>query len=1276
MITKLIRRYVHELFETCFYFGTDRAFSAEEMVRVRELVAGTGRSDMVIEVPISSDDEVVEIGPRMAFETPKSSNMVSVCQSMGIGIVNRVEPSSRFLCRTEAERQRIMKEEFDRMTQDVYPHGITGFESGVMPEPVQIIPVLEEGIVALERANKQLGLGMDRTDLEYYRHLFVDVFRRNPTDVEIFQIGNANSEHCRHPFWKGIQIIDGRAMPMSLMDLVLRPLRVIRACRPKSDVSLAAFNDNSGVIKGYRTVVLIPDPSNRLLMKPQDVCIDFTATAETHNHPTGVAPEPGAETGGGGRKRDGDATGRGAMLGMGGAGYFTGNLFLRGYAIPGEGEETRRKVPYATPLEILIRGSNGVSRYGNQIGEPLAFGFCRTFGQMVDGELRQPFKPILYSVGTGCIYDEQVVKAEPEIGMKIVAIGGPAFRIGVGGGAASSMLHGSNTASLDFASVQRGNAEMENKTNRVIAACFEMGDKNPIASIHDQGAGGPSNVLSELMGKVGGRLDIRKINVGDPTMSVREIWSAEFQERYGLLIYPDRLEVFVEICQRERCPCEILGEITGDGKIVVVDSSNNTTPVDLDLEQILGNLPKKEWKSSRRNRRLPAFTPPDDMAIAQALEMVFRLPAIGSKDFLVTKVDNHVGGKVIQQQRCGPAQIPISDYALLAAGFWDKGGVVSALGENPILTLIDPKAGARMAVAEALANMAGVKIRDISAIRARANWMWAAKLLFEGPLLYDAVKAMSDFLVAIGFAIDGGKDSLSMATIIGDETIKAPGALVFDAYAAVPDFNVRVTADVKHPSRSMFGLIDLGLGQNRLSGSALAQALGQLGNQCPDIRADLFKRAFRAIQQMVAEEAILSLHDRSGGGLVTTVAEMCMASNCGFNIDLSATGNPLAQLFSEEIGWVMEFDTEDRRAERICREHRIPFETIGMPTEQPRCMVTASSGKIAMSLPLSTVRGNWDRTSLELEKHQAHPDCVRSAKVVIIAPSDTPAYRLTFEPTKTPEAILHSVGKPKVAVVREEGTNGDVEMRAALYTAGFEVLDFAMTDLLSGKATLDSVRMVAFPGGFSYMDVFGSGVGWAGVIRGNEMLSAMFDRFCDRPDTLSLGVCNGCQLMSLLGWLPWKGIPRDSQPRFRQNLSGRFESRWVQVEILPSPSVLLTDMEGSRLGVWVAHGEGRCDIPDESLRAKIKEMNLAPIVYIDPRGKVTEKYPYNPNGSEDGITALCSPDGRHLAMMPHPERCFLSSRCSWSPPSWNNSEDVGPWMKMFQNARAWLSKQK
>lgn len=1267
--------------ELGFYVETAGQLSEPELQQLQWLIAETFEPDKTGPEPYLKAGEIVEVGPRLSIETPFSSNAVSICQAMGLRQVTRLERTRLYKIDPKGMPGLTLAEHLDRMTEQHLPGGIKSFDTGVTPENVRVIDLIGRGKTALEEMNGSLGLGMDQRDIEYYQHLFAEVLHRNPTDVELFQLGNANSEHSRHWYFKGQIVINGTPMKQTLMEIVQRPL----ICLKEMDrVGLIAFRDNAGAVQGYRTNLILPlAPGGPSEMRIFDKVINITCTAETHNHPTFVAPFPGAQTGSGGRIRDNTAVGRGGWTGIGVAGYFVGNLFIPGHDIPGEVVGRDKPSKYASPLSILIEGSNGVSSYGNQFGEPLTLGFCRTFGQIVDCEWREPRKPILYSGGVGHLFDQHLSKEMPQVGMKIVRIGGPAYPIGVGGGSASSMMQGQNTDTLDFNSVQRGNAEMENRANRVIRACIEMGDKNPISSIHDQGAGGPSNVLTELLEPLGGRIDIRKIVLGDKTMSVLKIWSAEFQEGYGLLIRPEQIELFQSICRRERVNCEVLGEITGSRKVVVEDSQNGHTPVDLNLEQILTNMPQKTFESTRKEKELKPLELPE-ITVGQAIEAVFKLPSVGSKGYLVHKVDRSVTGLVAQQQCCGIAQIPIADNSVNAQSHFGLTGAVSAVGEQPIKMLIDEKAGARLAVAEMLTNMAGVKISSINDVRCRANWMCPAKLPNEGALLYNAAVAMSDLMVELGIAVDGGKDSLSMAATVQGELVKAPGSLVVLGYAPVPDITKKVTPDIKMPGRSMLGLIDLGLGKNRLGGSALAQAFNQLGDETPDVDdPKLLKNAFLAVQQMIDEDLILALHDRSDGGLITAVAEMCMASRCGFTWKVSDwnvvdDADILDELFAEELGFVFECLPDNiKHINALCEALEIPVSFSGSTNINGKCAV-ADSHHDVYTTTVRELRLWWESTSYEVEKLQMNPECAKIEYFGHGSSRYSPepqSYRITFEPKETASAILNATDKPKVAIIREEGTNGDREMQAACAAAGLAPWDVTMSDFLEGRIDLDQFQGIIFAGGFSYMDVFDSAKGWAGTILFNEKLRSMFDRFYAREDTFSLGVCNGCQLMALLGWVPWKGIGSEKQPRFVHNTSGRFESRWVQVEILPSPSVLLAGMEGSRMGVWIAHGEGRLVYPDQSIEQEVSECNLAPLAYLDPSGHRTEMYPYNPNGSPLGITALCSPGGRHLAMMPHPERCFRLWQWPWKPNSWKSLE-TSPWLRMFQNAREWCMKRR
>ncbi|MDZ4284448.1 MAG: phosphoribosylformylglycinamidine synthase, partial [Patescibacteria group bacterium] len=1267
-----VRLYRHVIgecpaFEDCFYIDFLSAPNTQQTALMRWLL--TEPLTTVSEESCFGDLDVVEIGPRLSAETPFSSNAVAICVSMGLS-VRRIERSVRYcygdglgISRTP-NRDEVLQQHLDRMRETVYPSTLTTFDSCLKPEPVSFVQLLE-GEDALRDANKKLGLGMDDWDIVYYRKLFQRL-GRNPTDVELFQIGNANSEHSRHWFFRGIQAIDGKEMPESLMDVVREPWQ------RSAGNSITAFKDNAGVIRGVEVLAFAPTKQGQPSpFGTVEVLQHITATAETHNHPTLIAPFPGAETGTGGRIRDNRAVGRGGLVHAGLAGYSVGNLHIPGFEIPGEaarGEDSRSA---ATPLEILIRGSDGISDYGNKIGEPLIGGFTRSFGQMFNRERREFRKPVLYSAGFGRIRDMHVAKQQPERGMLIVRIGGPAYRIGVGGGSASSMIHGHQDEELDFKSVQRGNAEMENRANRVIQACAEMGTVNPIESIHDQGAGGPSNVLTELMEPAGGTVDIRKIIVGDTTMSVLEIWVAEYQEGYGLLVRPENIEVFQSICTRERVNCEVLGLITGDGTVVVEDSADGTTPVNLSLKEILGELPRKRFESNRPHVALQSLVIPEGLTVDEALRLVFLLPHVGSKGFLVRKVDRSVTGLVARQQCCGPTQVPVADAAVTADGYFGFTGAASALGEAPIKMLIDPKKGARMAVAEMLTNLASVRITTLSDVKCRANWMWAAKQPGEGALLYEAAVAMRDFMVRLGIASDGGKDSLSMETVVGKSLVISPGELVVMGYAPVPDVRKVVTPDFK--GSGCLGYVNLSGSYSRLGGSALAEVLGQVGDETPDVDASYLAAAFAAVQELIEKGLITAYHDVSDGGLITAVTEMCMAGNRGARLQCKEGIDPLSVLFCEEAGMLFEFEAKSEGAiTRVTHTHGVHYDQIGTVGSSPGGSLHIERGRTTL-LDRSVVdlRKWWEATSTALEKLQANRETVE-AESRSHGEVRTVEYHLSFIPKARSVRTTH---RPKVAILREEGTNGDREMAAACFTVGFEPWDITMSDLFDGRVTtLDTMRGVIFPGGFSFADVFGSAKGWAGPIRFNPSVSEIFDRFYDRPDTFSLGVCNGCQLMANIGWLPWKGISEDAQPRFVHNTSGRFESRWAAVKVLPSPSILMRGMEDSVLGIHVAHGEGRMLFPDPRIMGEIRERQLVPLVYVDVEGKATEEYPYDPNGSPLGWTALSSPDGRHLAMMPHPERSFLTWQWPWMPEKWRTTLKASPWLEMFQNACDWCSK--
>ena len=1172
------------------------------------------------------------------------------------------------------------------MTECLYPETLRTFGTGIRPEPFYVVPLIEEGPPALKKINAEMGLGLDDWDLEYYYNLFVKDLKRNPTNVECFDLSQSNSEHSRHWFFRGKLIVDGKEIQETLMQIIKQLLRA----NPGN--SVIAFKDNSSAIKGYGITTIIPENIGRhskFTIKKLKYHVIFTA--ETHNFPSGVAPFPGAETGTGGRIRDVQATGRGAHVIAGTAAYCVGNLRIPGYELPWEDKSFEYPNNLAAPLQIEIEASNGASDYGNKFGEPVIQGFTRSFGmRLPDGERREWLKPIMFTGGVGQMDARHVEKGQPEKGMLVTKIGGPAYRIGMGGGAASSMIQGENVAELDFNAVQRGDAEMEQKLNRVIRACVELGDNNPIISIHDQGAGGNCNVVKEIIYPAGAKIEIRKIQTGDSTLSVLEIWGAEYQEQNALLIKPDKADIFEELCKREKVLFSFIGRITGDGYIVLHDENDGSAPVNLDLEKILGDMPQKTFRLERIEPKLEPLKLPANVTVREALDRVLRLVSVGSKRFLANKVDRSVTGLIARQQCAGPLHLTVADVAVIGQSHFGLTGAAISIGEQPVKTLINPAAMARLSVGEALTNIAWAKISRIEDIKCSGNWMWAAKLPGEGARLYDAAVAVRDIMLELGIAIDGGKDSLSMAAKVvskdKSETVKSPGTFVISAYATCPDITKVMTPDIKMPGKSKLLFIDLGRGKNRLGGTSLAQVYNQIGNETPDVDdTGLLKRTFNAIQKFIADDLILSGHDRSDGGLITTLLEMAFAGNCGMEINLrgqdkseSGIQNPgppeLPVLFSEELGLVIEYlPKNEKKILAGLKKQKIAHQIIGETIVNKKIKVKLNE-KVVLNEDMKVLRGIWEETSYQLEKHQVNPDCADEEKKVIF---DRKGYNfnLTFMPKVTSPAIMAKVKKPSVAIVREEGSNSDREMSAAFYQAGFDVWDVTMTDFLEGRVNPDNFRGMAFVGGFSYADVLDSAKGWAGVIKFNKKIYEQFQKFYNRADTFSLSVCNGCQLAALLGWVPWQGIEDKYQPRFIHNVSGRFESRFSTVKIFSSPSIMLKGMEGSTLGIWVAHGEGRAYFPKKDILNMVLKQKLAPVRYVDDSGKVTQTYPFNPNGSTEGIAAICSPDGRHLAIMPHPERTFLKWQWAWMPEDWKKKLKASPWLKLFQNAREWCEKE-
>ncbi len=1273
---KQFYRSVNPDFEYCFNVETSEPLTSEELKILQWLLAETFEIEKFSEQSfITPVDNVIEIGPRLNFDTADSTNAVAICHACGLNKITRVERSRRYLVPQRIDKEQFITENHDRMTECPYPEPLKSFAMGIMPEAVYDVPLIKEGITELRRFNREKGLGMDEWDMEFYMNFYTQVLQRDPTDVELFMLGNNNSEHSRHWFFKGKLIIDGQEVPDHLFQIIKST--IIK--NPSN--SAIAFKDNSSAIQGYKIWTIIPkNPGEYSPFISKQCTYHILFTAETHNYPSGVQPFQGATTGTGGRIRDGHATGKGALVIAGTAGYCTAALNMLDYAIPGEPSGLTYPFELASPLEILIEASNGASDYGNKFGEPLIQGFVRTFEQILPGNERRAWiKPIMFTGGIGQIDERHIEKEEPRKGMLIVQVGGPAYRIGIGGGSASSMIQGENIAELDFNAVQRGNAEMENKLNRVIRACVEMGDDNPILSVHDQGAGGPGNVLTEITDPTGGIINIRQIKLGDQSMAVVDIWCSEYQERCAFLINPNKIDKFIDVCKREKVNCEVLGEITGDGRIVVYDEQTGSNAVDLPLDKILGKIPQKPFALKRIPKKLEPLQLPEEITVEKALKLVLRLPSVSSKGFLVRKVDRSVTGLIAQQQCCGPLQLPVSDVAVVALSHFGFTGGVTAIGEQPIKMLIDEKAGARMAVGEMLTNMVSARISDLSHIKCSVNWMWAAKLPGEGARIYDAAVALSELMIKLGIAADGGKDSISMAARIGNEDVKAPGEVVISGYATMPDITKKATPDIKRPGESKLIFIDIAKGKNRLGGSALAQAFGQIGDQSPDVDdPKLLINSFTAVQKLIDEGLILACHDRSDGGLITTLVEMALSGNCGMSIRLPDSEEAIPWLFSEELGLVIECLSENEDVIRgILEEYDITYVVIGK-TEKEKQVTISHRDKDEFNISTQTLLLWWESISDRLEQEQMNPVVAKEQSLSHFHTGLK--YNLTFQPERISSEKVQQSNKPRVAIIREEGSNGDREMTSAFFYTGFEPWDITMTDLLENEVTLDSFRGVVFVGGFSYADVLDPAKGWAGIIRFNTKLRDMFNNFFNRKDTFSLGICNGCQLMAFLGIIPWQGIPETQQPRFIQNTSQRFESHWGMVKISESPSIMLKGMADSVLGVWTAHGGGRLYCPNPKILSEARKQGLTPVAYVDDEGVPTEKYRFNPNGSPSGIMSFCSPDGKHLAMMPHPERSFLLWQWPWIPEEWKNNWkfDVegfrlwaSPWLKIFQNARDW-----
>ncbi|RLU21996.1 hypothetical protein DMN91_006375 [Ooceraea biroi] len=1242
---------------------------------------------------------VIEIGPRLNFSTAFSTNAVSICKSVNLDKVTRIEVAIRYRIKHNRTLNKQVENAIvdvlgDRMTESRYVKHIETFDHGFRPEKWFEVDIIGKGRKALEEVNLKLGLAFDDWDLDFYTELFLRKLKRNPTSVECFDLAQSNSEHSRHWFFKGRIVLDGKEQERSLIDMVVdtqnysNPNNVIK------------FSDNSSAIEGFHVPVLRPTKSYKCSnFHQENVRQHLIFTAETHNFPTGVAPFSGATTGTGGRLRDIQGIGRGGNYIAGTAGYSVGNLHIPGYDLPWEEKDAVYPNNMALPLEIIIEASNGASDYGNKFGEPVVSGFARSYGAIDNSGVRREWiKPIMFSGGLGTMDANLANKIPAARGMSVVKIGGPVYRIGVGGGSASSVeVQGDNSSELDFGAVQRGDAEMEQKLNRVIRACTEMGDDNPILSIHDQGAGGNGNVLKELVEPAGAVIFTKSFDLGDPSISTLELWGAEYQESDAILCRSEDGDLLRSIAAREKCPIDFVGTVTGNGKIIVSEEENcdiskyldnedenldrNKHPVNLELEVILGKMPRKIFNMDKVAPQRFPLKLPYGLTVLGALDRVLRLPSVASKRYLTNKVDRCVTGLVAQQQCVGPLHTPLADVAVTGISHFSVEGIATSIGEQPIKGLVNDAAGARMTVAEALSNLVFARISSLRDVKCSGNWMWPAKLPGEGAALYEACSAMCTLMKELGIAVDGGKDSLSMAARIDKDVVKAPGTLVISCYAPCPDIRRVITPDLKAPTMGRQGcllFVDLSCGKSRLGGTALSQVYNQLGERddVPDVEdAQILSCAFDATQQLIANKMVLAGHDVSDGGLITCLLEMCFAGMSGINVNVThRLASAVDVLFSEEVGWVLEVDEEYRdEAIRVFQHFKAPVYAIGksiglgMNSE----VIVKVHDELVLSTKVIDSMNIWEETSYQLERHQMNVTCAME-EFSNLRERTVPAYRLSFDPAR-PSIPKDLQGRVKVAVIREEGINGDREMASSLLEAGFDVWDVTMQDLLENHITLEMFRGVIFPGGFSYADVCGSAKGWAASFLFHPSLRKQLQQFVAREDTFSLGVCNGCQLMSLLGWVGDENVESGPGIHLDHNISERFECRWSTVKIEKSPSIMLRGMEGSVLGVWVAHGEGRFTFHDEVLET-LRRNNCLPIRFTDDYGNPTEQYPMNPNGSVSGIAGVCSKNGRHLAMMPHPERCTQMWQWPWTPAQWNIQ--TSPWQRLFDNAYTWCQERK
>lgn len=1197
----------------------------------------------------SEEGTLYLVVPRPGTISPWSSKATDIVHNSGIDKVNRVERGIAYYVRDSVNfDDKVAAVLHDRMTEAVLPDVDSAtilFES-TEPKPMATIPLKEQGRQALAEANQTLGLAMNDAELDYLYEAYQEL-DRDPTDVELMMFGQVNSEHTRHKVFNADWTIDGQKQPKSLFKMIKNTYE------KGGENILSAYSDNAAVIKGPAAGRFFNDQDGRYSYHQEP--IHSVIKVETHNHPTAIAPDPGAATGVGGEIRDEAATGRGARYKMGLSGFTVSNLQIPDANRPWEynyGKPDR----IVSALDIMLEAPIGGAGFANEFGRPNLLGYFRTYEQKVADKVWGYHKPIMLAGGLGNIRDQHVEKGTLQDGSLIIVLGGPAMLIGLGGGAASSMQTGASDASLDFASVQRGNGEIERRAQEVIDSCWKLGEENPIITIHDVGAGGLSNALPELVhdSDKGAVFELRDVPIAEPGLSPLEIWCNEAQERFVLGIDTKDLGRFKELCERERCPFAVVGQTTAEKQIILNDSLFNNRPIDLPTDVLFGKPPKMQREGEHKGEKHDSLAL-NNIKLSDAIERVLKVPAVGSKKFLITIGDRTVGGLVTRDQMVGPWQVPVSDVAVTASSFEADYGEAMAMGERTPLAVINPPAAARMAIGETITNMLSADILDIKDIKLSANWMAAVGEGNEDTHLFDSVKAVGEeFAPALGLTIPVGKDSLSMRTKWDDKSVTSPVSLIITGFSPVESVNKTITPLLDTDQDSLLLLIDLGQGKNRLGGSALAQVFNQSGDETPDAEATVLKDFYEKLTGLKDAGKILAYHDRSDGGLLATALEMAFAARCGLELDLTdLPGTTLEKLFNEELGAVIQVSQAD--AEEVLTNFSNAH-IIGTPQKDQ--IIKIQDGSETYTNTRAQLESWWSETSYLIQKMRDNPDCADQEYAAIQDDKDpgmSPSFNFELS-TKT------YTDKPKIAILREQGVNGQYEMAAAFDKAGFTAVDVHLSDISSDRHKLDEFVGLASCGGFSYGDVLGAGEGMAKSILFNKQLREEFKQFFERQDTFTYGSCNGCQFLANLKEL----IPgAENWPAFKKNLSEQFEARVSMTEITESPSIFFKGMAGAQLPIPVAHGEGRAEFvsPDNEVNA------LGCLHYIDNYGQQTESYPFNPNGSKDGLTGLTTPDGRAMIMMPHPERSFQTRQLSWHPADWSSDS---PWLKMFQNAREWV----